>query len=155
MHSILTTWKQKSPIALLTAVVLGSILSISCSTWVNSDWGDCGYSAYYKTEENGGKPEIVFSQITAETLGGHRNCGFQYIKTKVDRAEIDGIELPERAEPDKYAGNYYFYAANPGFDPRKTAITIHQNGKRYRSDLASVKQTGFNANVKLEPVWFW
>lgn len=116
---------------------------------------DCGYSAFYKTKDMGDKAEFVFSQITAETVGGHRDCGFQFIRTKVDRAEIDGIELPERSEPDKYVGNYYFYAVPAGFDPRKTAIMIQKDGKRYRSDFASVKQTDFNVNVKLESVWSW
>ncbi len=155
MNSAGATQSRKCRIAVLTAILVVGISSLSCSTWVNSDWGDCGYSAFYKTEMNGSSAEVVFSEITAEGVGGHRNCGFQYIKTNVDRAEIDGKELPERVEPGKHARNNYFYGLPAGFDPRKTTITIQKNGKRYRSDLASVKQTDLSVNVKLEHVWLW
>ena len=125
------------------------VLSMSCSTWVKSDWGDCGYSAFYEVKGNGENSELVFSQVTAETVGGHRNCGFQYIRSKVDRAEIEGAALPERAETDKFERNTYYYAAPAGFDAGKTPITIHVGGNRYRSDLASVDRIDKNVYVKL------
>jgi hypothetical protein len=154
MGNIRTTRKQRYRIPLQVPFLLVGILATSCSTWVNSDWGDCGYSAFYEIKSDGESPEIVISQITAETVGGHRNCGFQYIKTKVDRAEIHGTQLPESSEPDQYAGNNYFDAVPEGFDPRKSAITIHMDGSKYRSDPTSVNQTDKNVNVKLEPVWW-
>lgn len=155
MNNIRTIPKQKFRIAYLAAVLLVSMASISCSTWINSDWGDCGYSAFYSTVDNGGKPEIVFSEITAETVGGHRNCGFKYIKTWVDRAEIDGTVLPDRAEADKMGTNTYYYGVPAGIDQENAVITIQKDGKKYRSVHPSLKkETSPNVHVKMERAWW-
>ena len=129
-------------------ILVFGMLNASCSTSIlNAEPADCGFSAYYDTKENNGKIEIIFSRVTAEVVGGHRNCGFGYIRSKVDRAEIDGIALPERLEND-----VYFYAAPNGFDPRKNTITIQTGKDRYISDLASVKEvkTSFYISLKAQ-----
>jgi len=126
------------------------IPNLSCATsLLNTDSfsSDCGFSAYYETKEKNGEIEIIFSRITAEILNGHQNCGFGYVKTKVDRAEIDGAVLPERVEKD-----VYLYAAPNGFDPRKNIITILTGNNRYVSDLTSVKQTDHTYIIFLKPV---
>ncbi|MEO8649506.1 MAG: hypothetical protein ABI539_10100, partial [Acidobacteriota bacterium] len=113
---------------------------------------DCGYSAYYDARGNNGKIEIIFSQVTAEILGGKLNCGFGYVPTNVTRAEIDGTALPERIEADKFQRNSYHYAAPAGFDPRKSVITIFIKDKRYVSDPTFIKQTDNNVNIPLKPI---
>ncbi|MEO8650352.1 MAG: hypothetical protein ABI539_14400 [Acidobacteriota bacterium] len=139
--------------SLILMAVLAGAASLACST-IRSAMGpgDCGYSAFAARTDESGRVELGFSQITAETVDGHTDCGFQYIRTKVDRAEIDGTVLPERAETDQFKRNTYFYATPAGFDPQKTAITIQTGNKRYSSELSKVQRSdkGFWVNLKLE-----
>jgi len=142
-----TFCKARKLTVYISLILAFGVLTVSCSTsLVNADSGDCGYSAFYDTKEHNGKIEIVFSMIMAEVLNGHKNCGFGFLRTKVDRAEIDGVALPERQEKD-----VHFYAAPTGFDPRKHVISIHVGKDRYVSDPTSVKQTDTNFNIFLKP----
>ncbi len=130
-------------------IILTGTLALSCSTsFMDAGPLNCGYSAFYDARGNNGKIEIIFSRVTAEG-DDPRNCGFNYIKTNVIGAEIDGIELPERMETDKFEGEKYFYAAPAGFDPRKNVITIFN--KSYVSDPSSVKQTDNHVTIPLKP----
>jgi hypothetical protein len=139
------------PIAILFFV---GVPTISCSYILNYGPVDCGFSAYYDTKDRDGKIELVFSRVTAEG-NDPRNCGFNYIKTKVDRAEIDGTAMPERADADKFQRETYFYAAPPGFDLRKNTIKIEYGGKKYVSDLTSVEQIDTSCYIKLKSEGYW
>jgi hypothetical protein len=116
---------------------------------LNSGPPDCGYSAYYDSKDSTGKIEILFSLITAEGNEA-RNCGFNYIKTKVDQAEVNGTMMPERSETDQFKQNTYFYSAPTGFDMQRDVITIRVSQKRYASDLATFQKIGTSNHVKLK-----
>ena len=100
---------------------------------------DCGYSAYYKSPKDGSEIRIQFRVVEAEVVGGHRNCGFKDVPTKVISAAVGGVEMREI----KVADNEYLYSAPSDFDPRKDVIDIKvYRGGNYVSDPASVKQIG-------------
>ncbi|MBK9156523.1 MAG: hypothetical protein IPM25_20350 [Chloracidobacterium sp.] len=136
-------------------IVAAAIMHISCSEWVNSDWGDCGYSAYYELKNDGKRPELIFSDILDETVSGHRNCGYKFIKTRVDKPEINGTILPERVESDAYGQTTYYYEVPAGFDPKTMVITIQVSGTTYRSDLSSVKETDDRVDLRLKASSIW
>jgi hypothetical protein len=130
--------------------ILVGMLACSCSSsMLNSGPPDCGYSAYYDSKDSTGKIEILFSLITAEGNEA-RNCGFNYIKTKVDQAEVNGTMMPERSETDQFKQNTYFYSAPTGFDMQRDVITIRVSQKRYASDLATFQKIGTSNHVKLK-----
>jgi hypothetical protein len=127
-------------------IVASAVLVVSCS----KNPPDCGYSAYYDTKDKNGKIEIMFSLVTAEG-NDPRNCGFEYIPTRVARAEIDGNSMPERVESDKFDyRKYYLYLAPPGFDMQRDVITIHFGDTRYVSDPATFKKIDSKYYVKLK-----
>jgi hypothetical protein len=131
--------------------ILAGMLACSCSSMPNSGPPDCGYSAYYDSKDRDGKTEILFSLITAEGNEA-RNCGFNYIKTKVDQAEVNGTVMHERSETDQLKQNMFFYSAPAGFDMQRDMITIRVSQKRYASDLATFQKIGTSYHVKLKRV---
>ena len=146
---------EKAQIALPVAILFFvGVLTISCSYIWKSGPVDCGFSAYYDTKDKDGKIELVFSRVTAEG-NDPRNCGFNYIRTKVDRGEINGTAMPYRAEADKFQNETYLYEAPAGFDLRKDVIKIEYGGRKYVSDLTSVDQIDTSHYIKLKPEGYW
>jgi hypothetical protein len=129
--------------------ILAGMRACSCSSMPNSGPPDCGYSAYYNSKDGDGKIEILFSLITAEGNEA-RNCGFNYIKTKVDQAEVNGTMMHERSETDQFEQNTYFYSAPAGFHMQRDVITIQVSQKRYLSDLSTFQTIGTSYYVKLK-----
>gem|GEM_PF-6722849 len=122
------------------------IVLSSCSMMAKgSDDDDCGFSAYYVAAPDGDTVDIIFSRVMAEERNGRTNCGFGYVKTKVDQAQIDGRVLPEQKRDRDY-----IYTAPSGFDPRKNTILIKVGDRLYTSDLATVRQTDKNVYISLK-----
>ena len=129
-------------------VMIAAVLMSSCSEFLKeSDPDDCGYSAYYDASAANDQNELIFSRVTAEVLGGQRNCGFSYVRTQVSQAEVDGITLPEQRR-----GQDYFYIAPKGFDPRRNTVRIRMGDRLYVSDPNSVKSSDRNVNIALKLV---
>ena len=98
----------------------------------------CGYSAYYVKPKDNSEIQIQLRIVEAETVGGHTDCGYKHVPTKVASATLRGVDMREV----KVADNAYLYAAPPDFDPAKDVIAIKTvSGYEYASDLGSVKRT--------------
>jgi hypothetical protein len=114
---------------LITLLMCGIIAISGCGK-------GCGCSAYYKIPKEGGEIQIQFRVVTAETVGGHTDCGFKDIPTRVRSAKVGDVAMKEVAGPD----SSYLYVAPAGFDPAKDVVTIDVNGTTYVSTPDSVKR---------------
>ena len=99
----------------------------------------CGYSAYYVEHKDGSEIQIQLRIVEAETVGGHTDCGYKHVPTKVASATLRGVEMREI----KVADNAYLYAAPPDFDPTKDVIAVKtMTGSHYTSEPDSVTRNG-------------
>lgn len=132
--------RLKGSSVIFLALVLMS--SPACSIFQALTEEDCGYSASY---DDDGEIQILFSRITAEISFGKRECGFQYIRTRVENPMVGGSLLREVAHKDEY-----LYSVPTGIDPAKETISIQIGEKRYISDLASVKRIDKRVHIRLK-----
>ena len=112
---------------LMFLVALGS----SCSS-------GCGCSAYYEEPKDGGEIQVQFRVVMAETVGGHTDCGYKDVPTRVTEAKARGEAMREIVK----GNNDYRYAAPKDFDPSRDPVSIVVNGTQFDSRPDSVKRMG-------------
>lgn len=122
---------------LISLLTLASLLGFACAC---SSLGifqeDCGCSAYYQIPKDGGEIQVQFRIVHAEVVGGHRDCGFKDVPTRVAKATINNHEMREI----KIKDNEYLYAAPASFDPSRDEVMIESAGSFYKSVPDSVKR---------------
>ncbi len=134
-------------------VAVTQILLVSCSLSSTNNAAaaigndvDCGLLATFAKPDDTKKVAIRFWLVTAEILNGHANCGFGRVPKRVQKAQLNGNDLSERAE-----GSDHYYDAPAGFDWRKDILKVELDGKTYASNPAVEPQGTDTITVPLRP----